>query len=664
MSQNGVLFGVDYYPEQWEKSLVEKDIVRIKEFGFRAVRLMEFAWALLEPTEGRFDFAFFDEVIEKFHAQGIKVVLGTPTATFPIWLYEKDPELVQLHPTGARRSFGVRRQPCYNNKAYREAAARIVEAVARHYGGHPSVIGWQVDNEIGHEGSDVCVCENCRKAWHRWLETKYGDIGELNRVWGTVFWGTTYREFHEIPLPKAEIASIQNPTLFVDYYRFSSDAAVHFAQEQARVLREHSAHGQWVTTNLYPTPHAPVIDMEELTRGMEFASFDNYPIWGDQDEPLPYFFVAYMLSYTRGLRESGKYAVMEQFTGIQGHVCLGALPKEEQVALWTNQAVARGADTIFYFRWRTARFGQEQLCYGIFDSDNSDTARAHTLRENMRKHGPDFARFANTPVTSQACLVYEKDNARLAKDQYLSKGLYHKPNSHMQVGYDLEMARSFAPFVLFNVNADVKSAKTVDLNKYKLISLPLYQMTDANLVDRLTAWVREGGHLVLGFRTGTRDEDNFAVEQELPGLFRELAGIKVKRFESLNNQKVKIRVGLFPGKGETWADLIEPVSAKPLAYYTDAKKHYRGTPCLTVNDYGKGKVYYLGIDPDPMALFFIYRKILKDAGLNPKFYGQGVEVVQRETNDGRTVKVILNHTPKAKRVGGVKVGAYGMVVRY
>lgn len=659
---HGVVFGVDYYPEQWDRSFWESDARRMREMGLSSVRMMEFAWAVIEPKPGKYDFSLFDEVIGILAKEGLKTVLGTPTATFPAWLYKKDPNMVQIHPSGIYRDFGTRRQACFNSRTYGAASQRIVERLARHYGGNPNIIGWQIDNEIGHEGSDRCVCPNCRASWQRWLKLRYKNISALNEAWGTVFWGTVYANFDEVPVPRKQVASVQNPNLLLDYDRFCSDSAVQFADMQVKILRRHISPEQWISTNLYPTPHNPVIDMEEMFAGMDFPGFDNYPVWGDQDEPLPYYFNAYLLSYIRGLKNAGKYAVFEQFSGFQGHWCLGYLPPEQQVVLWTNQAIARGADHIFYFRWRTAAFGQEQLCYGILDPDNSVTSRYTSLSENIAKHENAFAQFASIPLESPACLVYDKDNSRVIKEQYLSKGLYLTPASFMQVGYDLELARHYVPYALFNVNADVKSARGVDLSKYKIVSLPLYEMPDPAFVKRLEEWVKAGGHLVLGWRAGARDARNHAVTSELPGVFADMAGVRIRRFESLNMTKVKIKIGIIPARGEVWADIVEPVTAKTIARYSDRKKHYRGMPCVTVNDYGKGKVYYVGTSPDPVALFFLFRRILKHAGVRPRFHGMGMEVIQRKTTEGKTVDIVLNHTAKTKWCMWRRVEPYGMKI--
>ncbi len=674
MEKHDVLWGVDWYPEQWDRSKWVSDVDRMAKQGFAAARIMEFAWAVIESEKGRFDFSLFDEAVDLLESRGLKVVIGTPTATFPAWLLDEDPAVLAVHPSRMERDFGTRRMGCFNASSYRAAAHRVVRAAAERYGGRKAVIGWQVDNEIGHEGSDHCVCDRCLTAWHAWLAVRYGAIEKLNEAWGTVFWGTTYARFKQVPLPRVQVASGHNPALLLDYDRFCSASAVSWARSQVEILRSIVPETQWITTNLYPAPLGQCIDMEDMLEPMDAAGWDNYPVWGAQERPYPYFFTSYMLSYVRGLKARGTFKIMEQFTGIQGHTHLGYAPSPAQTALWTNQAVARGADSVFYFRWRTAAAGQEQLCYGLRDTDDRETDRERALVRNMAENAEAFSRFAAVPPEAAACLVYDRDSSRLLREQPLSTGLELRPVPYLQVGYDAEMARYFAPFVLFNVNADVKSVRSVELDLYKLISLPLYELADPAFVDRLAAWVRAGGTLVVGWRAGARRLDNRNVDEPLPGLFAELAGVRVRSFESLGKGSVGLALtaealpplvpgAILPTKGEVWAEILEPTTARVAARYRSRKKRYAGEPAMTVNAYGAGRVWYLGTSPDAATTFLLYRRLLKRAGLAPRFLGFGVEAVRRRTEDGGEVEVILNHGDRPRRVAGSRLGPYGTRIR-
>ncbi len=654
-------FGVDWYPEQWDEGLWDDDARRMAGYGFSAARIMEFAWSIVEPAPGSFDFSLFDRAIACLAKAGLKAILGTPSATPPIWLADAHPDILRLSPLGRRHDFGARRNICYNAPAYRAAARRLTAAIAERYGADPRVAGFPVDNEIGHEGSDRCACGHCQAAWAAWLERRYGTPAAMNERWGAVFWNTSYERFGQVPVPRAQPATGHNPGLLLDYDRFCSDSAAGFAREHTALLRSKAAAGQYITTNLFPPPFSNAIDMEELTEGMDFASWDNYPIWGAQDEPLPWAFNAAAESFVRGLRGNAPFTVMEAMSGIQGHLCLGALPPEGQVALWSLQAIARGANRIVFFRWRTAPYGQEQLCYGLLDADNQETERLRALAAMMKRAQAELGGLADRPVASPVCLAYSKDDGRVLREQYLSKGLYLEAAPYAQAGYDMEAAKWFAPYAIFGVNADARSVRAMaaGLASYKLVALPLYQMADPAVVDRLADWVSGGGSLVLGYRAGARDPRNHSVRKRLPGLFAELAGLTVPRFESLNHTSAALRVGLLPAKGTVWADLIEPGSAEPVAVWSDRAKFYRGCPAVTVNRVGKGSVWYMGTSLDPAGIFFVYRRILKEAGLKPRFYGQDIERVRREDGEGRSWELFLNHSPKARRVAGLYLPPWG-----
>ncbi len=485
----------------------------------------------------------------------------------------------------------------------------------------------------------------------------------LNAAWGSVFWGTIFSRFDQVPVPRVQPSTRLSPALLLDYDRFMSDSAIAFAAAQVAAIRQRARPEVFVTTNLFPPPLSNAIDFEELTRGMDFASYDNYPVWGDQDAPLPHQFQAFVHAYLRGLCGNRPFTIMEEFSGQQGHVCLGYLPPDGQVALWATQAIAHGANKIVYFRGRTVPYGQEQLCYGIRDSDDHETAREGALIAQAARARAELADLASVPVPAAACLAYSKDDARVLREQYLSKGLVLKGAEWMQAGYDLELARWFAPFATFNVNADVKSTASLDLSRYKLLSLPLYQMADPAFVARIEDWVRSGGVLVLGYRAGARDLRNWNVDLPLPGLFANLAGVRVNRFESLNLTKTRLSIhGLppfLPTHGTVWAELLEPQGATPIAWYADQAKHYRGTPAVTLNRYGAGRVYYLGTSPDEAAMFFLYRRILRDAGLSPRFLGTQVELVERRSERGERLRIVLNHSPRARRVLGTRLAPWG-----
>ncbi|MCB0224981.1 MAG: beta-galactosidase, partial [Anaerolineae bacterium] len=179
--------GVDYYPEQWPEDRWATDAKMMAELGLTYVRLGEFAWSLLEPADGQFDFSWLERAIAILANENLKIIMGTPTATPPPWLTSQT-DIVQRNVDGLPWSPGTRRHACANNPDYRRYSQRIVSELLQRIGDHSAVVGWQIDNEFGCHATGRCYCDHCRAAFQRWLQARYGSLDRLNRAWGTVFW--------------------------------------------------------------------------------------------------------------------------------------------------------------------------------------------------------------------------------------------------------------------------------------------------------------------------------------------------------------------------------------------------------------------------------------------------------------------------------------------
>jgi beta-galactosidase len=643
-----MIFGVDYYPEQWTPKDWDEDIAIMQNLGISLVRLAEFSWAIFEPKENKFEFSFYDQILEKFYKANFKVILGTPTATFPPWLYKKHPDIVQVTQGGIVRTIGTRRQASFHSKNYLKACEKIVYKLAKHYGTHPAVVGWQIDNEPGHEGSDLDYSQNALIEFRNWLKNKYKTIENLNQSWGNVFWGVLYTNFDEIPLPTKVIASNFNPSMIQDFYRFNSDALINFIEMQIKILRENTKN-QFITTNLFPSPFLAITDMKKLSKNLDFVSWDNYPVWGSMTEPYPHQFIAGTHEYIRGLKEKN-FTVMEQISGFQGHDLLGYLPAPGQISTWLIQAIAHGAESVVFFRYRTARFGQEQLCYGILDHDKSITDRYLELQKTIsviNQYADDFVYEASS--ASVACL-HDIENRRNLKHQPISEGLKIEPNEFASVGYDLEFFTQYAGMNVLNVPTHILPTSSDSLENYKILILPMYFMIDINLVLQLEKYISQGGVLILGYRAGIKDLNGWMLDEVPPGPFKNIAGVEVKKFDVLGKTYTQLKMGLFSLKAGKIAEIIEPKTAKVLARYKDSKKFYKNLPAITVNKYKKGKVYYVGTSLEPESLVLFYRHVLKEEKIPYAYYGRHVEKIFRK---GKTkdYEILINHSGKTKLCG-------------
>ncbi len=367
---NNITLGCCYYPEHWDKVLWADDLKRMLECGITTIRIAEFAWNKVEPTEGCFTFDFFDEFLNLSDEMGMQVIMGTPTATPPAWLTEKYPDVLNGNRDGVLFRHGLRRHYNYNSENYKRLSSRIVEKFAEHYGKRNCVIGWQIDNELNCEVNEF-YSESDDRAFKAFVREKYKTLNALNDAWGTVFWNQTFTDFEEVHIPRPTTQGNVNPHLMLDYYRFISDSTCKFAKMQADIIRKYKKEDDFITTNgLFSH-----IDYQRMRdESLDFITYDSYPNFAyciedydPADRGLRDRKWSRNLTETRAI--SRVFGIMEQQSGANGWDSRmnAPTPRPGQITLWSMQSIAHGADFISYFRWRTATFGTEMYWHGILD---------------------------------------------------------------------------------------------------------------------------------------------------------------------------------------------------------------------------------------------------------------------------------------------------------
>jgi beta-galactosidase len=629
-------FGVDYYPEHWPESRWEVDAQLMLAAGMNVVRLAEFAWIKLEPREDSFDFGWLDRAIEIFHRQGISVLLGTPTASPPVWLAQKTPEVLRTREDGLRVSFGARRITCPSHPVYRDRSRRITTALAEHYAANPAVIGWQTDNEFG----DRCYCPICRAAFQDWLKARYGTLDELNERYGTIFWSQTYSEWGQIPLPVTTSGTPPNPSLALDFKRFVSDTYVSFQQEQIDILRAQCP-SHFITHDLMGFEYDG-LDYFDLARPLDFVSWNNYPFgfwhkWA-HTPASPALSHAAM----RGLKNKN-FWVMEQQAGPTGWQTLSSTPRPGVLRRWAYQSIAHGAEGVVFFRWRTARFGAEQYWHGLLDHDGRAGRRYHEIQQmgaELRQLGE---KISGAETRSRVAILQSYD-ARFA--------FQVQPNSP-EFGYEQYLARIYTTLWKQNVSVDV-IAPTADLSQYKLVIAPALHVLTEAIAANLQEYVRAGGRLVVTPRTGVKDLTNVVVNQPLPGLLAGVCGVSVDEYDALTpdlSQSVVFEAGELAGQAlpvQTWCDLLLPQGAEVLARY--AQDYYAGQPAVTRNHFGAGQAIYLGAFGSEAFDEAVFGWLLQESGLACALKtSAGVEVCERWQGN-RVLRFVLNFTASAQWV--------------
>ncbi len=645
-------FGVDYYPEQWDASMLEDDLRNIVELGSNTIRIGEFAWHRMEKSEGTYDFSFFDNVIAKAKAAGLYVIFGTPTATLPAWLAKAHPEVLSEFDNGRKRSFGGRRNYCFNSPKYNEYSQKIVTALVTHYKDEDAIIAWQLDNEFGHEDSDICYCDCCKTAFQQYLAKLYNnDIDKLNDTYGTAFWSQEYNTFDEIPLPLPTITT-HNPSLRMDWERFRSKSVVDYAKMQydlikmiipnATVMHDFSGGGM-----------GKHFDLSDVAQNLDVVAYNNYPVWGGQKEPIKPHEIAFNLCYMRGLKQQ-HFWITEGIMGAQGHDVTGFSPRPNQAKMWSYQGIAHGCNSMMFFRYRGAIKGAEQFCYGVLDADNVKRRKFHEV-QSFFIHMKAFDDVINAPINNDVCFIYDYDSMASFRIQRQS----------ILLDYEAELKKLYKPLHDKNIHADVLSSKE-DFAKYKLVIIPIMIVWTKEFQDRVKAYAEQGGTVIFTYRTAVKDiHNNLTLNLLLPNNYTDLIGGYVVETESLQEHDCipllgKGEWGGREGKAGVFRDFCIPTEAEVLYSYND--DFYLEYAAVTKNTYGNGTVYYFGTSMTDETLQQAMSYVVDNAGITSIESPEGVEVVPRLVGEGE-YQFIINHNAKSVILNGEELAPFETIIK-
>lgn len=623
--------GVAYYPEQWPKTQWPVDARMMAELGLTYVRLGEFAWSLLEPSEGQFHFDWLEQAIAVLQAETLQVILGTPTAAPPPWLTSRY-DIFQRDANRTVLGAGSRRHACANNPYFLQASGRVVTKLAHHFGKHQVVVGWQIDNEFGCHRTGRCFCEYCHAAFHAWLKNKYVTLDQLNAAWGTTFWSAVYTNWSQIPLPWISPAP-HNPSLQLDFRRFSSDSWVNYQRRQIEILRQHIA-DQFVTHNFMGSGEGTVdqLDYFDLAADLDLVTWDNFP----QASTGPDH-VALNHDMMRGLKRRS-YWVMEQQSGVVNWHPYNRPVPPGLVRLWTYQGFGHEAEVISYFRWRAACYGQEQYHAGLLRQDNSPTRAYREVGRLIRdlKHLPPFAR-----KPSRVAILFDYDDWWVLQI-----------NPHQQDFSYLKVVQSiYQDLWAAGIAVDViRRSENID-NNYQVLIVPAPIIINEDDVERWQQFVSGGGRLMMTFRAFVKEKSNNWTGRPLPATLDMLLGVQVEEYLGLPPDMR----GAARDAGERlsfpywrWAEVLVPTSGQPLLYYNQF--YWRDRVAATVNEIGAGVAVYVGCWFEHMLPQTVWDALQLDEFSIPFEVSPDIEAIGIEFEDGRAGVLLLNHNAKPTAV--------------
>ena len=623
--------GVDYYPEHWDRTLWEQDADLMQKTGVKLVRMAEFSWCRLEPSEGEFDFAWLDEAIDLFAKRDIGVVLCTPTSCPPLWLYEKYPDAVMVEKDGQPTRTGIRSHRCINHPAVIEHSQRMIEAMTKRYGRCNAVKAWQIDNELE---AYFCYCERCNDRFRRWLKDRYGSLEAINRAHGNVVWSNEYSSWQQIQPPYGHYSDAwMNPAYMLDYSRFASDNVIAFSSWQAALIRMNSP-GKPVTTNVWFCGHMP--DFYKEFADLDFMAYDNYPVTHLPDDPEECFSHAFHLDMMRGVKRQ-PFWVMEQLSGGMG--CWAPMSRTTSPGMikgYALQAFAHGADTVLHFRWRTTNIGAEMHWHGLIDHSNVPGRRFEEFAD-LCKAAQALEGVQGAEIRAEVAILISFDSEFAFKLQPQTEGYY----------YFEQPQRLHRAFTSLGMNVDV-IGQHEDLSSYRIVCAPELYVTDPAVSERLHAFTRQGGTVILTTRSGVKDMNNNAIMARLPTLYRDMVGAVVAEYNPIGADTVPVRFEdgeTFGGK--QWCDILEPEGAEVMARYDG--DFYLGKAAVTRYAFGQGVVWYIGTVGQQALYDRIALSTAQEAALDcvPDLPPR-VEVVTRMV-DGKAIRFVFNHADVQQR---------------
>ncbi len=566
-----IAYGGDYNPEQWPREIWDEDMALMREAGVNLVSIGIFSWALIEPSEGEFDFAWLDDLMDLLAANGIGAALATPTAAPPAWFWKAHPDAHPVTREGVRLGGGARGMASPSSPAYAAACAAITTQLAIRYAGHPALRLWHVHNEYGVPVGE-CYSDDSVRAFRLWLEQRYATIDALNDAWGTTFWGQRYGAWGEIDAPRIA-PSVVNPAQRLDFARFTSDAQLACFIRERDILRRLSP-GIPVTTNIMASSR-PEIDYWRWAPELDLIANDHYLTAERLDNHV---MLSMDADLTRSLAGGAPWLLIEHSTSAVNWQPRNIAKRPGELARNSLTHLARGADGVMFFQWRGGRFGAEKFHSSMLPaSGTSGRVWGEVVELGRTLERLDELRCSR--VTATTALLWDWES-------FWAQGLEWRPSVELDPRERMEEYYSR----LWHAGITVDFAHPeADLSRYDTVIAPaLYLMSPAATAN-LERWVADGGRLIVSCFSGIVDPSEQLPPGPMPGGLRDVLGLWIDEILPLREHET-VRLST----GETasgWAEAVLVEGAEVVARYVDGPG--AGGPAVTTHRLGRGTASYI-----------------------------------------------------------------------
>jgi beta-galactosidase len=642
-----ILYGAAYYPEYMPYERLDTDVELMKKAGITVVRVGESTWSSWEPRDGDFQSAWMQRILDRLHQAGIKVILGTPTYSIPTWLHRKYPDILVTH-NGTSPALGDPYSPTYPttltpgyygprqnydflNPNFRRHAERIVRQVAERFKDHPAVIGYQIDNETAPNGVPTPYTT---AAFVERLKRQYKTPDTINKVWGLVYWGQLVDTWDDLPSRHG----IRNPGYKLEWENFQHDIVTEYLAWQAKIVGEYRRPDQFITTCFSGGVHTN-LDQWAIGRNLDVVAVNPYFETQDRLNARGIWFTG---DLARSLKRSN-YLVTEtnaQTIGWDSRTQYPPYPGQMRLAAYAH--VAAGANMVAYWHWSSLHYGQETYWKGVLSHDlepNRAYAEVSRIAAEFRRVGPQIANLAKT---SKVGILFSADSAN---------AIGYMPFSD-RVNYMTVLGQMYNALYQLNVEPDFVRAGDTQLSRYAVLLVPpLYSAADGEL-QRIAEYVKNGGHVVMAFKSGFTNEHSTVRHVMAPGPLRAAAGFRYQEFTSLP-QPLRLSSDPFGvgdrNTGSVWAEFLVPETADVLASYDHP--HWK-FPAITRNTYGAGTLLYEGTVVTDELQREIVRDVLKRAGLSgpDQNLPAAVKVRHGRNADGKLLHFYLNFSSEDQAI--------------